>query len=225
MPESRAQNFKWENFFLLDSLTKTLDPQLDATRIAELNVVPDSMNAKWIKPFSRSGAINNVMISYQYGISDVHVVLVGVVDNIYIDKSNKENSSTIIAQYLLTLKTNGDLIDGLKVQERLGKVDIGDEIVDDKAVWGRDKWSLFSKDTIHVLDKVMYQKDSILSQSEVHSNDTTNITSTYQVLALEFDSTEESFYVVASDGKIKKIATKKGPTIKTGETIEERVKP
>jgi hypothetical protein len=146
------------------------------------------------------------------------------VDDVYIKNTDSSKSIFSITQYLLTVKGNGDYIDGLKVQELLGKVDLGDESVDGKEIWGIVKWSLFKKDTLRVYEDTSYQHDSVLSEHEEILKQLRNRFVIQDIIQKTYSSRDESIYVIMSDGKIKKVSEKKGSIDKVEETKLESIK-
>ncbi len=145
-------------------------------------------------------------------------------DDVYIKNTDSSKSIFSITQYLLTVKGNGDYIDGLKVQELLGKVDLGDESVDGKEIWGIVKWSLFKKDTLRVYEDTSYQHDSVLSEHEEILKQLRNRFVIQDIIQKTYSSRDESIYVIMSDGKIKKVSEKKGSIDKVEETKLESIK-
>lgn len=206
-------NFIYQKDFLLESIPETFNSK-SVSQLSEMKNIPDSLLNSWVKPFREAGQQGNKAISYQFKGKDYHAIIIGVIDDFYIDEQENDNSYSTLTQYLLTVKNDGSFIDGLKVYENLSKADLDDEYLEGKLIMTKTKWSRFNQDTTHMYDKTYYVKETVLSETG----------SLEKVLSEEFEGTDKTTFVINPNGKFKKLDESKGEIKKTSENTSEKIK-
>lgn len=216
-------DFDYRIYFKLEEIPKTLDTSRDLKKILESNEIPDSLIENWLVPFRIKGFQANKFISYQYGKGRYHVIIIGVVDDFYIDSATVSNCS--MEQFLLTTSSSGKLIDGLQVQQYVSGGEL-DSLVNEMAILNKDIWSQFRSDTIMVSDKTGYIKETVISEREdyIETPDGKQLGKLEIVLQEEYEGMDETRYVIDENGKIKKVSVKKGELAKLSENTGERIK-
>lgn len=225
--EKPNKDFIYKNYFLLEAIPKTLDPHDDLKQLSEFNDIPDSLLDNWVNRFRAKGQRGNKMISYQFRGSSYHAVIIGLIDELYIDDDNdgEDNSYSFINQYLLTVNDSGKFIDGLKVQEYIPGGDL-DSLINGKLILNKKIWSEFNQDTIVVNDRTSYLKETVLSEREdfIDTPQGKKMGKLQTVLNEEFEGTDKSTYLIDSNGKLKKLAEQKGELKKLSEQTGELIK-
>ena len=210
--ERSKNDFIYRNYFLHEVIDKTLDPHNDLRKLSELNDIPDSLIDDWVLHFRASGHHANKMISYQFGGKNYHALIIGVIDELYIDNDhNVDNSYSIMNQYILTTNDSGKFIDGILVQEYIYGGDL-DSVANGKIILNKNIWSQFKKDTIIVEDKTNYLKETVLSEREDYAEtpEGKKMEALEMVLDEEYEGIDETTYVISPNGKIMKVGDKKG---------------
>ncbi len=221
----KIESFIYSKYFKRSSISKTLDPIKDAKQIVQLTDMPDFLIEKW-GVFLKKDREQYKMVSHQYSKEDYHVIMVMVIDVMEISELNKEINIPLSSQYILTIKNDGSIIDGLKVEEGLSKDYLGDDYVDGCEIMNMHKWSEFQQDTIKVYDLMGCIKETSISEREdyieTYKGRVKGILET--ILQKEFESNSKTTYIIDKKGKMKKINEQKGEMKKLSENIGERIK-
>lgn len=166
------------------------------------------------------------MVSHQYSKENYHVIVVMIIDVIEISELSKEVNIPLSSQYILTIKNDGSIIDGLKVEEGLSKDYLGDDYVDGCEIMNTHRWSEFRKDTIKIYDLMGLIKDTPISEREdyieTHEGRVKGTLET--VLTEEFENRTKTIYIIDEKGRIKKISEQKEEMKKVSEDTGERIK-
>ena len=179
-----------------------------------MNDIPDSLISKWVKPFREIGYDGNKMISYQHEGEKYNAVLIGIIDETNINKKDQDHYYVVLTQYLLTVKDDGSLIEGLKVQEFIPGGDLLEGNLDsaryEKLILNKNIYGRFKRDTIKIFDRTLYLKETGTNNEELKQE--------------EYEGIDETTYVISANGKIKKVGDKKGELKKLSEDTGERMK-
>ena len=223
--ETSVNDFIYRNHFPKQPISKTLTSGNEAGKIVALNEIADSLLTIWVEPFRRRG-IQNKMQSYLYSNQDYHVITIMIIDEIFVDRESSATEIPLSSQYVLTVKDDGSLIDGLKVHETISKDYLKDTLANGMEIMSKHKWSLFKRDTIITQDIIAYIKETVLSERQdyVEGPQGKTIGTLETVLQEEIESIDETTFIIDSKGKIKKNKESKGVLNKLSESTGERIK-
>lgn len=227
--QTSAKGFIYSKYITAQQIKETLDPINDLTKLSKFTDIPDSLFDEWIRHFREPGRRGNKLISLEHQSLNYNAILIGLIDEIYIDSINdtKDNWYSILAQFLITVKDDGSYIDGLKVQEYLSKADLDDSVIDGNEIMTQVRWSKFISDTALVFDRSVYVKDSVLNERKdyVDTGMGRELGVLQTVRSVELQRTNETMFIIDSNGKFHRVRERKGVLRKLGEQIGERIKP